>query len=130
MFTSPGLARCAKRDGPAFLTAGSMTHKTEFTPDACLAARQLLNWAQMTLARSAGVGVRAVIDFERQRAAALNVAALIKVALERAGLEFVAGEPRFKVQNDDFFAADDQPPVRSDAWDFTRFSSIRQTESK
>jgi hypothetical protein len=130
MFTSPGLARCAKRDGPAFLTAGSMTHKTEFTPDACLAARQLLNWAQMTLARSAGVGVRAVIDFERQRAAALNVAALIKDALERAGLEFVAGEPRFKVQNDDFFASDDQPPVRSDAWDFTRFSSIRQTESK
>ena len=82
------------------------------------------------MARSAGVEVRAVIVFERQRAAALNVSALIKDALERAGLEFTAGEPRFKVQNDDFLASGDQRPVRSDAWDFTRFSNIRQTESK
>jgi len=104
--------------------------KTEFTPDACLTARRLLNWAQMTVARAAGAEVRSVIDFGRRRAAALNVAALIKDALERAGLEFVAGEPRFKVQNDDFFASDGQRPVRSDAWDFTRFSNIRQTESK
>ena len=103
----------------------------ELTPGECLAARRLLNWAQMTLARAAGLEVGAIIDFERERATASNVGALIKRALERAGLEFAAGEPCFRPESGEFVgAADDWRLAMNEVGDFAHLSNIRPTELK
>jgi ribosome-binding protein aMBF1 (putative translation factor) len=71
--------------------------KTEFTPEACRAARRLLNWAQMTLAKASGVDVSIVIDFERERAnVSPDAVSVISSALQEAGIRFATGEPRLK----------------------------------
>ena len=69
--------------------------RVEFTLESCQNARHLLNWAQMTLARAAGVEVRVVIDFERGRGQARSETIdLIKGALKAAGVEFTKEGPR------------------------------------
>jgi len=103
----------------------------ELTAGECLAARRLLNWAQMTLAKAAGVEVRAVIDFERERAGTTNVGALIRQALERAGLEFAEGEPCFKSRNEDFVRAPDDWRLHPNEIEgFIYLSNIHPTDSK
>jgi hypothetical protein len=45
----------------------------DIAPGERLAARRLLNWTQMTLARAAGLKVSAIVDFERERAEPLSL---------------------------------------------------------
>jgi transcriptional regulator with XRE-family HTH domain len=62
------------------------------TPSQCRAARALLDWTQPALARSAGLGISTVIDFERERRQVSDEAiAAMRGALERKGLEFTNG---------------------------------------
>jgi hypothetical protein len=86
---------------------------------------------QMTLASAAGLDVGAIIDFERERAEVSNVGALIKGALERAGLEFAAGEPCFRSGSDEFVgASEDWRLAMNEVRDFAHLSNIHPTESK
>jgi transcriptional regulator with XRE-family HTH domain len=59
------------------------------TPAQVRAARALLDWRQIELAKAAHVGVRTVIDFEaeRRKPIAINLTAL-RQALEEAGVAF------------------------------------------
>jgi len=63
------------------------------TPAQCRAARALLDWSQMTLAKTARVGSATVQNFERglsvPRPATLTV---IVQAFEKAGVEFTNGD--------------------------------------
>lgn len=60
-------------------------------PAQCRGARALLGLTQPQLAKSAGVGLSTVVDFEKERrqvsADTLNA---IKCALEAAGIDFLA----------------------------------------
>jgi predicted transcriptional regulator len=63
------------------------------TPAQCRAARALLDWSQLTLAKNARVGVVTVQNFERggadPRPATMTV---IVQAFEKAGVEFTNGD--------------------------------------
>jgi hypothetical protein len=68
--------------------------EVQFTPDTCVAARRLLNLPQMTLAKTSGVEVFAIINFERgRRILSSHEVSSIKRALERTGVNFFAEEP-------------------------------------
>jgi DNA-binding transcriptional regulator YiaG len=69
----------------------SSTENVEMTPAQCRAARALLDWTQPKLAEAASLGLSTVVDFERaRRAVSQEAALLIRVALEKAGIEFIA----------------------------------------
>jgi DNA-binding XRE family transcriptional regulator len=60
------------------------------TPAQSRAARALLKINQMTLAKSAGLGLSTVVDFEKERRQVSEEAVVaIKDALERAGAMFI-----------------------------------------
>lgn len=61
------------------------------------AARAWLGWSQADLAKEAGCGTRTVMDFERDaRNTATGSQALMRMAFEREGVEFVDGGLRLK----------------------------------
>ena len=60
------------------------------SPEQAKAGRMLLDWSEMILAENAGVDVSMVTAFENgDGAASTEAIALIKNALEAAGVEFV-----------------------------------------
>jgi transcriptional regulator with XRE-family HTH domain len=60
------------------------------TPAQCRAARALLGITQSQLARAAKLGLSTVVDFEKERRVVSEEAAkAIRIALERAGIEFM-----------------------------------------
>ena len=60
------------------------------SPSQCRGARGLLSMTQPELASEAGLGLSTIVDFERTRRPVSNEAKnLIRVALERAGIEFI-----------------------------------------
>jgi DNA-binding transcriptional regulator YiaG len=62
------------------------------TPAQCRAARALLGITQSQLARAANLGLSTVVDFEKERRLVSDEAAsAIRVALQRAGIEFTDG---------------------------------------
>jgi transcriptional regulator with XRE-family HTH domain len=64
----------------------------DLTPKHVRAARALLAWSQQDLAKSAGVGISTVADFERgSRKPVSSNAQAIRTALEGAGVTFLAG---------------------------------------
>ncbi len=63
------------------------------TPAQCRAARGLLDWTQVKLAKAAGIGTSIVTCFERSgRAVAAGAVHTMQHALEAAGVEFLDGE--------------------------------------
>jgi len=72
-------------------------------------ARELLGWSILDLARWSGVGRVTVLQFElgTERPESQDVDQ-IRAALEKAGVEFSAGEVRLKLTN----ASGDLPPQR------------------
>jgi DNA-binding XRE family transcriptional regulator len=61
------------------------------TPAQSRAARALLEMNQSVLAKSAGLGLSTIVDFEKERREVSEEAVLaIKAAFERAGIEFIA----------------------------------------
>ncbi len=66
------------------------THKGELKPGQVGAARFLLGWSQIDLARAAGLARTTVISFENASRSALpGVRDALRSALEDAGIEFV-----------------------------------------
>ncbi len=64
-------------------------------PEHSIAARQLLGWDRARLAREAGVNKQLISSFENRRADTRRENLLkIGSAFERAGIEFVPGEPQ------------------------------------
>ena len=62
------------------------------TREQCKAGRALVGWSQTDLADAADVGLSTVRDFETgKRTPINNNLSAIKAALERAGVEFIAG---------------------------------------
>ena len=62
------------------------------TPAQCRAARGLLGWTQIDLAKAAGVGESTVLDFERgKREVAAPSIKKMQLALEDAGIKFTNG---------------------------------------
>jgi transcriptional regulator with XRE-family HTH domain len=53
-------------------------------------ARAALGWSTADLSRNSGVGVNTVNRFEAGRDARLSSVAKVRVALEAAGVEFIA----------------------------------------
>jgi transcriptional regulator with XRE-family HTH domain len=63
----------------------------QMTAAQCRAARAILDMTQPELARSAGLGLSTVVDFERNRRhVSEEVVEVIRRALQRAGVEFIA----------------------------------------
>jgi transcriptional regulator with XRE-family HTH domain len=61
----------------------------------CLAARELLNCSQMTLANAAGVEIATFLDFELQRRpVSIETLAAIRAALEEAGVTVIESDVR------------------------------------
>jgi transcriptional regulator with XRE-family HTH domain len=61
------------------------------TPGQCQEARELLGWTRAELVRSAGVSVTTVFSFEHGISRQTDwVKAVIRTALEQAGVEFIA----------------------------------------
>lgn len=61
------------------------------TPAQSRAARALINWSQPQLAEASGVSISTIRDFETgKRTPIANNLAAIQVALEKAGVIFVA----------------------------------------
>ncbi len=68
--------------------------KGQFTADTCVAARRLLNLPQMALAKTSGLEVSVIIDFERGcRGLSTNEITSIARALEKAGVNFSTDGP-------------------------------------
>jgi DNA-binding transcriptional regulator YiaG len=65
----------------------------EISPAQCRAARGLLNWTQVELAKRVGVAVKTIRNFEtgRRKPHGLSRSA-IRQALEQAGIEFLDGD--------------------------------------
>ena len=62
------------------------------TPAQSRAARGLLDWRQVDLARNAGVGESTVVEFEREKRKVGDASITkMQVALEDAGVEFTNG---------------------------------------
>ena len=62
------------------------------TPAQCRAARALIGWSQLNLAKAAEVGVVSVRQFERDTTEARRATiAAIRRALEAAGVSFIDG---------------------------------------
>jgi transcriptional regulator with XRE-family HTH domain len=60
------------------------------TPEQCKAARALLGFDQISLAKAAGLGLSTIVDFERSRRAVPgSTVEAIHRALESAGIEFI-----------------------------------------
>jgi transcriptional regulator with XRE-family HTH domain len=76
------------------------------TPAQCRAARALLGMTQSQLARAANLGLSTVVDFEKERRLVSDEASsAIRLALQRAGIEFTDGNGGGKVfgfENRDF----------------------------
>src|SRR5712691_3651439 len=69
-----------------------MPQEVLLSPSQVRAARALLTWSQQDLAKHAHVGSSTVADFERgQRTPVPNNAEAIRIALEKAGITFLAG---------------------------------------
>jgi hypothetical protein len=67
------------------------TKNVEITPAQCRAARSLLDYDQGRLAEMAGLSLSTVVDFERSRRVVSKKAiAAVRIALEAAGVEFIA----------------------------------------
>ena len=65
------------------------------TPKTCHAARTLLGWTQVHLARQAQVGLSTVVDFEKQRREVGDeVVQKMKRTLEAGGVEFTGTKHR------------------------------------
>ena len=65
----------------------------EITPGQCRAARALLNWTQVELAKKVGVALRTIRDFENERRQPLKVVrSSIQQAFEQVGIEFLDSE--------------------------------------
>jgi DNA-binding XRE family transcriptional regulator len=58
----------------------------------CRAARHLLSWSQEALAYYAGIATKSVARFERGEAVSRWTEELIRQALERGGVEFIAAD--------------------------------------
>ena len=57
----------------------------------CRGARGLLDLTQPELAAAAGLGLSTIVDFERaRRSVSRGAIAMIRAALERGGIEFIA----------------------------------------
>jgi len=71
-------------------------------PAQCRGARGLLNMTQPELASAAGLGLSTIVDFEKSRRPVSKEATiLIRVAFERAGIEFIqenGGGPGIRLQ--------------------------------
>jgi transcriptional regulator with XRE-family HTH domain len=62
------------------------------TPGQCRAARALLDWRQIDLAKAAGLGQSTVAHFERSKLVlAAESITKMQLALEDAGIEFTDG---------------------------------------
>lgn len=63
------------------------------SPRYCKAARALLGWDGLRLAKQAGVSLSTVRDYERNAARPISAASVGKMrsALEAAGVRFIAG---------------------------------------
>ena len=60
------------------------------SPAQCRAARAFLDLTQSQLAHAAGLGLSTVVDFEKaRRQVSDNAVEAIRIALERAGVEFI-----------------------------------------
>lgn len=76
----------------------------DLSPAQSRAARGLLGWTQVDLARAAGLGQSTVIDFERERRAVAPASiAAMRAALGAAGVQFLdpgdsAGGPGVALQ--------------------------------
>jgi len=68
------------------------TENVDFLSSAqCRAARGLVGLTQPALAKSAGLGLSTIVDFERSRRFVSGEAVKsIRAALERAGVEFIS----------------------------------------
>jgi DNA-binding XRE family transcriptional regulator len=62
------------------------------TPGQCRAARALLDWTQIDLAKTAGVGQWTVSNFERSKLVAAESITKMRLALEDAGIKFTDGK--------------------------------------
>ena len=58
------------------------------TPDQCKAARDLLGWSRVKLARVAGVGQTTVYSFEGAAPKSGWILAVLRSTLEASGVEF------------------------------------------
>ena len=82
-------------------SAPSLTLGTpKMKPAQCRAARGLINWTRKDLSRAAGVGERAVSDFERGiRVSYDRTVRAMSHALQSAGVVFIDGnEPGVKLK--------------------------------
>lgn len=74
------------------------------TSSQCRAARAMLEWSRVALAEKAQVSERTIIDFERgARAPQASTKLAIKIALEKAGIEFIdanGGGPGLRLRDD------------------------------
>jgi transcriptional regulator with XRE-family HTH domain len=62
------------------------------TPAQCRAARGLLDWSQLVLAKRANLAQSTVADFEREaRKPIANNLAAMKAAFRKAGVRFIEG---------------------------------------
>ncbi len=60
------------------------------TPQQCKAARAIVGFDQISLAKAAGLGLSTVVDFERSRRVVPEpTVEAIRTALEKAGIEFI-----------------------------------------
>jgi transcriptional regulator with XRE-family HTH domain len=63
----------------------------EMTPEQCKAARAIVGFDQISLAKAAGLGLSTIVDFERSRRRVPEpTVEAIHRALEKAGVEFLA----------------------------------------
>ena len=64
---------------------------TELTPSQCRAGRAMIEWTQAHLAKSAGIGVTTLQNFENGKSKPIvSVRLAIRRALEDAGVMFIA----------------------------------------
>ena len=62
------------------------------TPGQCRAARALLDWTQIELAKTAGIGQWTVSNFERSKLVPAESITKMRLALEDAGIKFMDGK--------------------------------------
>jgi transcriptional regulator with XRE-family HTH domain len=93
------MAAATPAGGGRFLprAAAMPASRVQLTPEVCVAARRLLNCAQAALAKASGVDVSIIIDFEKERReVSANEIALIRRALEKAGVNFSTEQPTLR----------------------------------